>query len=53
MPTIFSWEGTAEIQSGDVLLVEIDDSKLISAANPTSKNSESVVSAAENGDQER
>lgn len=29
MPMIISWEGTAEIQSGDVLIVEIDDSLLI------------------------
>ncbi|KAG4066758.1 hypothetical protein HA402_012825 [Bradysia odoriphaga] len=29
MPMIISWEGTAEIQSGDVLIVEIDDNLLI------------------------
>lgn len=27
-PLIISWEGTSEIQSGDVLIVEIDDSLL-------------------------
>lgn len=32
-PTTISWEGTADIQSGDVLLVEIDDSQLIAAYN--------------------
>lgn len=29
MPMVISWEGTAEIQSGDVLIVEIDDTLLI------------------------
>lgn len=29
MPMIISWEGAAEIQSGDVLIVEIDDSLLL------------------------
>lgn len=29
MPMIISWEGTAEIQSGDVLIVEIDDTLLL------------------------
>uniref|UniRef100_A0A182TAK6 Uncharacterized protein n=1 Tax=Anopheles maculatus TaxID=74869 RepID=A0A182TAK6_9DIPT len=28
-PTTISWEGTADIQSGDVLIVEIDDHHLI------------------------
>ncbi|XP_058819541.1 uncharacterized protein LOC131682226 [Topomyia yanbarensis] len=28
-PTTISWEGTADIQSGDVLIVEIDDKHLI------------------------
>uniref|UniRef100_A0A182JJ99 EGF-like domain-containing protein n=1 Tax=Anopheles atroparvus TaxID=41427 RepID=A0A182JJ99_ANOAO len=28
-PTTISWEGTADIQSGDVLIVEIDDQHLI------------------------
>lgn len=31
MPMIISWEGTAEIQSGDVLIVEIDDMLLLPA----------------------
>ncbi|XP_055635517.1 uncharacterized protein LOC129775166 [Toxorhynchites rutilus septentrionalis] len=29
IPTTISWEGTADIQSGDVLIVEIDDKHLI------------------------
>lgn len=31
MPMIISWEGVAEIQSGDVLIVEIDDTLLLPA----------------------
>lgn len=31
MPMIISWEGAAEIQSGDVLIVEIDDTLLLPA----------------------
>lgn len=31
MPMIISWEGTAEIQSGDVLIVEVDDTLLLPA----------------------
>ena len=29
LPMIISWEGVVEIQSGDVLIVEIDDKLLI------------------------
>lgn len=36
MPMIISWEGAAEIQSGDVLIVEIDDTLLLPAdMNPS------------------
>lgn len=39
MPMIISWEGTAEIQSGDVLIVEIDDMLLLPAdVNPAATN---------------
>lgn len=39
MPMIISWEGTAEIQSGDVLIVEIDDILLLPAdMNPSIAN---------------
>lgn len=31
MPMIISWEGAAEIQLGDVLIVEIDDALLLPA----------------------
>ena len=36
MPMIISWEGAAEIQSGDILIVEIDDTLLLPAdMNPS------------------
>lgn len=39
MPMIISWEGAAEIQSGDVLIVEIDDTLLLPAdMNLTAQN---------------
>ncbi|XP_055296400.1 dual specificity protein kinase splB isoform X2 [Sitodiplosis mosellana] len=39
MPMIISWEGAAEIQSGDVLIVEIDDTLLLPAdMNPSQAN---------------
>lgn len=39
MPMIISWEGAAEIQSGDVLIVEIDDTLLLpSDINPSQAN---------------
>lgn len=39
MPMIISWEGAAEIQSGDVLIVEIDDTLLLPAdMNPIQAN---------------
>lgn len=39
MPMIISWEGAAEIQSGDVLIVEIDDTLLLPAdMNPNQAN---------------
>lgn len=34
---IISWEGTAEIQSGDVLIVEVDDTLLL-AVDDYNKN---------------
>lgn len=37
MPMVISWEGTTEIQSGDVLIVEIDDSLLVPDDNRTNK----------------
>lgn len=37
-PTTISWESTADIQSGDLLLVEIDDSQLISTQNNNNDN---------------
>jgi hypothetical protein len=30
---VISWEGSADIQSGDVLIVEIDDKQLIPKKN--------------------
>lgn len=38
MPMIISWEGTAEIQSGDVLIVEIDDNLLIPTTEYNASN---------------
>lgn len=39
MPMIISWEGAVEIQSGDVLIVEIDDTLLLPAdMNLTAQN---------------
>lgn len=39
MPMIISWEGAAEIQSGDVLIVEIEDTLLLPAdMNLTAQN---------------
>lgn len=37
MPMVISWEGIKEIQSGDVLIVEIDDSLLVPDDNHTNK----------------
>lgn len=37
MPMVISWEGSTEIQSGDVLIVEIDDSLLVPDDNRTNK----------------
>lgn len=37
MPMVISWEGATEIQSGDVLIVEIDDSLLVPDDNHTNK----------------
>lgn len=31
MPMTISWDGAAEIQSGDILIVEIDDTLLLPA----------------------
>lgn len=44
MPMIISWEGAAEIQSGDVLIVEIDDTLLLPAdMNPSAaKNIDTI-----------
>lgn len=40
MPMIISWEGAAEIQSGDVLIVEIDETLLLPAdVSPSATNS--------------
>jgi hypothetical protein len=33
-PVSVSWEGSAEMQSGDILLVRIDDSRLVDPAAP-------------------
>jgi hypothetical protein len=33
-PASVSWEGSAEMQSGDILLVRIDDSRLVGQATP-------------------
>jgi hypothetical protein len=33
-PVSVSWEGSAEMQSGDILLVRIDDSRLVGPAAP-------------------
>lgn len=33
-PASVSWEGSAEMQSGDILLVRIDDSRLVGQAAP-------------------
>lgn len=39
LPMTISWEGVAEIQSGDVLIVEIDDTLLLPAdTNLTARN---------------
>lgn len=33
-PVSVSWEGSAEMQSGDILLVRIDDTRLADSAAP-------------------
>jgi hypothetical protein len=33
-PVSVSWEGSAEMQSGDILLVRIDDSRLVGSSAP-------------------
>jgi hypothetical protein len=33
-PVSVSWEGSAEMQSGDILLVRIDDSRLVGQTAP-------------------
>lgn len=38
--TVMSWEGSADIQSGDVLIVEIDDTLLISSAKSNKSKDE-------------
>lgn len=43
MPMVISWEGTTEIQSGDVLIVEIDDSLLVPDDNRTDKGETKYV----------
>ena len=44
MPMIISWEGAAEIQSGDVLIVEIDDTLLLPAdMNPNQANNNNNI----------
>lgn len=38
MPMVISWEGFKDIQTGDVLIVEIDDSLLVLDDNHTNKD---------------
>ncbi|XP_062545625.1 uncharacterized protein LOC134212102 [Armigeres subalbatus] len=46
IPTTISWEGTADIQSGDVLIVEIDDKHLIpSNYNKTGESAHHTTTA--------
>ncbi|KAL9706330.1 hypothetical protein quinque_009848 [Culex quinquefasciatus] len=46
IPTTISWEGTADIQSGDVLIVEIDDKHLIpSNYNKSAESSHHATTA--------
>lgn len=40
LPMIISWEGSVDIQSGDVLIVEIDDKLLISTDKRNKTNDE-------------
>jgi len=40
LPMIISWEGSADIQSGDVLIVEIDDRLLIPAEKKNNKSND-------------
>lgn len=43
LPMVLSWEGAAEVQSGDILLVRIDDAQLTlanAAANHTVKTTD-------------
>jgi hypothetical protein len=37
LPMVLSWEGAAEVQSGDILLVRIDDSQLALAHSLTNR----------------
>lgn len=40
LPMIISWEGSVDIQSGDVLIVEIDNKLLISTEKRNKTNEE-------------
>lgn len=43
LPMITSWEASSEIQSGDVLLVEIDDKFLLSSEKNSNTNGKQLV----------
>jgi hypothetical protein len=43
LPMIVSWEASSEIQSGDVLLVEIDDKFLLSSEKKLNINGKQLV----------
>ncbi|EDV90259.1 GH23531, partial [Drosophila grimshawi] len=40
-PNFLTWDGEAEIQSGDILIVEINDAMLYTAKKENSTNSKS------------
>ncbi|ALC38030.1 wry [Drosophila busckii] len=46
-PNVLTWEGTAEIQSGDILIVEINDAMLNIAHEQNNTNSQSAAHAAQ------
>lgn len=42
LPMIISWEGSVDIQSGDVLIVQIDDKLLISSLMKKNKTEDEM-----------
>lgn len=52
-PIIVSWEGTADIQSGDILIVRIADSALLDSSKPANLQKASSRNMTQYSDGER